>query len=218
MSLKSFFKTLKPVVLATLLFIAVLQAPLPLAAATSPASGGLMGFIYGEDGKSPLQDAVVMLRGVDTNNEYQSAPTGKTGDYRIPGIHSGTYMVGLKINAETYNVDSHVTVTAGAVDTLSLSLKEPGEAASGDPAASKKGWCCADGKVFRGTWEECSQRGGEYFVKKKDARERCGKPIVGFFKTPAGIATAIVGTAAAGFGVYKLLGEKKEEEVSPTQK
>ena len=99
---------------------------LPLAVAADSATGGIIGFVYGKDGKSPLQDAVVLLKGVNTEKIYQSEPTGETGAYKIAGIGVDTYMVGLKVNQETYNVNDYIDVTGGKTDTLSLSLGMPG--------------------------------------------------------------------------------------------
>lgn len=188
----------------------------PVSNFAKPSIGNLMGFVYGNDGKSPLHDAVVLLRGADTDKIYQSEPTCKTGSYKIANIDVGTYIVGLKVNQETFNVDGYVNVAEGKTDTLSLSLGVPAGQESTSP--NEQGWCCHEGKVFKSTWEECSQRGGEFFATKKEAKEQCDIPPAAFFKTPTGIAVLIVGTAAVGFGIYKLVEEKKEEEVSPTER
>lgn len=188
----------------------------PVSNFAKPSTGNLMGFVYGKDGKSPIQDAIVLLRGVDTDKVYQSEPTSKTGNYRLSNIDTGIYVVGLKINEGAYNVDSYVKVASGKTDTLSLSLESPPN--PGNTAPDEQGWCSHEGKVFKSTREECSKRGGKFFSTKKKAKEYCGIPPVGFFKSPAGIAVLIVGTAATGFGIYRLLEEKKEEEVSPVKK
>jgi len=181
-----------------------------------PSNGNLMGFVYGEDGKSPLPGAIVLLKGADTDEVYQSGPTGKTGNYKISNIAVGTYVVGLKVNEDTFNVDDYVMVASGKTDTLSLSLGSP--PGSGGAPLDEQGWCCHEGKVFKSTGEECSKRGGKFFATKKEAKEECGTPPAAFFKKPTGIAVLIVGTAAVGFGIYKLVEEKKEGEVSPTER
>lgn len=188
----------------------------PAANVAKPAGGNLVGFVYGEDGKSPLQNAVVLLRGVDKDNVYQSETTSKTGNYKISDIEAGIYVVGLKVNEKTFNVDGYVKVAKGKTDTLSLSLGSP--PGSGGAQTDETGWCCHEGKVFRSTGKECTDRGGKFFATKKEAKEECGIPPAAFFKSPAGYAVLIVGTAAVGFGIYKLLEEKKEEEVSPTER
>jgi hypothetical protein len=181
------------------------------------SDGNLMGFVYGKDGKSPLQGAVVLLKGADTEQVYQSEPTGKTGNYRIENIDVGTYIVGLKINEDTFNVDGYVEVAGGKTDTLSLALGSP-PVLGGAQLDERQGWCCHEGKVFKSTGEECSKRGGKFFATKKEAKDECGIPAAAFFKRPTGIAVLIAGTAALGFGIYKLVGEKKEKEVSATER
>ena len=169
----------------------------PLSNFAKPSIGNLMGFVYGEDGKSPLQGAIVLLRGAN--------------------IDVGTYVVGLKVNEATFNVDDYVMVAKGKTDTLSLSMGTP-PGSGGAQLDEQQGWSCHEGKVFKSTGEECSKRGGKFFTTKKEAKEECGIPPAAFFKKPTGIAVLIVGTAAVGFGIYKLVGEKKEEEVSPTER
>lgn len=188
----------------------------PISTFTEPSTGNLMGFVYGKDGKTPLRDATVLLRGVETEEVYRSEPTSKTGDYRISDIEAGTYVVGLKVKEDTYNVDGCVMVARGKTDTLSISLELPPEPA-GTPQAGGEGWCCMDGKVYKSTEEECSNVGGKFFFTKKKARESCGLPTP-FFKKPGGIAVLIVGTAAVGFGIYKLLKKKEDKEISPTER
>lgn len=212
MSLKIF--PVKAEVWFTLFCFCLLVFPVSNFAKSS--NGNLMGFVYGEDGKSPLQGAIVLLKGAETNKVYQSDPTGKTGSYRISNIDVGNYVLGLKVNKGTFNVDGYVKVASGKTDTLSLSLASP--PGSGGAQLDERGWCCHQGKVFESTEVECIRRGGRFFATKKEAKEDCGIPPAAFFKKPTGIAVLIVGTAAVGFGIYKLVGEKKEEEVSPTER
>lgn len=213
MSLKLFYGGKKGVLFIMLCFGFMIFSVSNFA---QPANGNLMGFVYGEDGKSPLPGAIVLLKGANTDKVYQSVPTGKTGNYRIANIDAGTYVVGLKVNEDTFNVDSYVKVAGGKTDTLSLALGSP--SGSGGAQLDEQGWCCHEGKVFKSTGEECSKRGGKFFATKKEANEECGIPPAAFFKKPTGIAVLIVGTAAVGFGIYKLVEEKKEEEVSPTER
>lgn len=188
----------------------------PVSNFAKSSNGNLMGFVYGKDGKSPLPGAIVFLKGADTDKVYQSEPTSKTGNYRISNIEAGTYVVGLKINEDTFNVDDYVKVASGKTDTLSLALGSP--PGLGGAQLDEQGWCCHEGKIFKSTGKGCSQRGGKFFATKKEAKEECGIPPAAFFKSPTGIAVLIVGTAAVGFGIYKLVGEKKEKEASPTER
>ncbi|UCH92675.1 MAG: carboxypeptidase regulatory-like domain-containing protein [Candidatus Aminicenantes bacterium] len=84
-----------------------------------------MGFVYGKDGKTPVRDAVVLIRGVDTGKVYRSEPTGEFGTYRLLDIEAGTYVVGLKIKEKSYNVNKYVKVDAGKTSFVSLFLQAP---------------------------------------------------------------------------------------------
>lgn len=177
--------------------------------------GHLMGFVYGEDGKSPLENAVVLVKGVETNKIFQSKPTGKTGDYRITDINAGVYMLGLMVGEKTYNVPGYVEVAGGRTDTLSLSTQSP--SGLGETALKEQGWCCNQKSVFKGTREECINCKGAFFSTKKKADQYCGAAVLAFFKAPSGIAILISGSAAMTYGLSKLF-KKYEEEISGTER
>ncbi|HLP57922.1 MAG TPA: carboxypeptidase-like regulatory domain-containing protein, partial [Candidatus Deferrimicrobium sp.] len=177
------------------------------------AGGNLIGFVYGEDGKSPVQDAVVLLKGMATDKIYQSEPTTKTGDYRIFNIESGAYILGLKINEKTFNVDGYVKVSAEKTEIVSFLLEPPGP---GGALLNGQGWCCHEDKVFKSTLEECNKRGGDFFPTKKEAQEHCGESLLAFFKTPTGMATFIIGTGTMTL-INKLFRKYYQEETSSTE-
>ncbi len=67
--------------------------------------GILRGFVYGDDGKKPLVDAVVLLRETTTEKTYKSELTKKNGVYKIEKLLPGTYAVGIQYKGKDYNVD-----------------------------------------------------------------------------------------------------------------
>ena len=54
--------------------------------------GNLIGFIYGEDGKTPLEGAVVKLQNVNTDAVYESTRSDVSGLFQVKGVESGSYM------------------------------------------------------------------------------------------------------------------------------
>jgi hypothetical protein len=86
------------------------MALLPLAAPAAETVGKLRGFVYGDDGKKPLKDAVVMLRETTTERMYQSEKSGKNGVYKIENILPGTYAVGIQWDNKDFNVDALVKI------------------------------------------------------------------------------------------------------------
>ena len=101
--------TLKKNISLTIL-ISFLAAALPLAVTAQDNLGKLNGFVYSDDGKKPLTDAVVLIRETVSQKLYQSEKTTKSGAYKIPEILPGTYAVGIQYKGKDYNVDALVKI------------------------------------------------------------------------------------------------------------
>lgn len=67
--------------------------------------GKLHGFVYSDDGKKPLPNAVVLIRETTTERTYQSEKSDKKGTYKIENIIPGTYAIGIQHDGKDYNVD-----------------------------------------------------------------------------------------------------------------
>jgi hypothetical protein len=106
----------------------LLALPIPgSAAARAGANGALMGHIYDEDMRTPVRNAVVKLRNVETQEEYASEPTDADGTYVIPGIEEGRYVMGVLGPSGSYNFHYSIMIKAEAMAKLSLAMK-PGNA------------------------------------------------------------------------------------------
>lgn len=101
--------TLKKNICLMVIF-AFLMAVMPLAVAAQDNLGILRGFVYGEDGKKPLNDAMVLIRETTTERTYQSEKTKKSGSYKIEKLLPGTYAVGIQFKGKDYNVDALVQI------------------------------------------------------------------------------------------------------------
>lgn len=78
----------------------------PIAAPAQEAKvGKLQGFVYADDGKKPLPDALVLIRETTTERTYQSEKSKKNGAYKIENIIPGTYAIGIQYDGKDYNVD-----------------------------------------------------------------------------------------------------------------
>jgi hypothetical protein len=116
-------------ILAVLLVAAfvLLTLPVPEFAAAGPGgTGALAGHIYNEDMRTPVRNAVVMLRNVATQKEYESEPTDPEGMYRIPGIEEGRYIMGVKAPSGSYNFHYSIVIKADALAKLSVAMKPGG--------------------------------------------------------------------------------------------
>ena len=124
--------------LAVFLVSAFVLLTLPVrefAAGGPGGTGALAGYIYDEDMRTPVRNAVVLLRNVATLKEYESEPTDPDGMYRIPGIEEGRYVMGVKAASGSYNFHYSLLIKADALAKLSVAMK-PG----GDPVMLQQGY------------------------------------------------------------------------------
>ena len=91
--------------------------------AQSRATGSLIGFIYGADGKTPVEKAVIKIRNTENGKEYASGPTDSQGIYRIQGIEEGRYALGVTTAEGDFNFEYQVLIKSDEVAKLSLALK-----------------------------------------------------------------------------------------------
>jgi hypothetical protein len=99
-------KDISLMVLAAFLFTFV-----PLAVTAQEAKiGKLIGFVYADDGKKPLKDALVLLRETTTERIFQSEKTKNNGAYKIENILPGTYAVGIQWDNKDFNVDALIKI------------------------------------------------------------------------------------------------------------
>ena len=97
------------------------------AAGAPKANGALSGYIYNEDMRTPVRNAVVKLRNVASQKEYESEPTDLEGMYRIPGIEEGRYVMGVMSVHGDYNFHYSILIKSDALAKLSVAMK-PGAA------------------------------------------------------------------------------------------
>jgi len=89
-------------------------------------AGALAGHIYNEDMRTPVRNAIVKLRNVATQQEYESEPTDPEGMYRIPGIEEGRYVMGVVSIQGDYNFHYSIQIKPNALAKLSVAMKPGG--------------------------------------------------------------------------------------------
>jgi hypothetical protein len=94
--------------------------------AAPKGNGSLVGHIFNEDMRTPVPNAIVKLRNVTTQKEYESEPTGPEGTYVIPAIEEGRYVMGLLGPGGSYNFHYSILIKADAMAKLSLAMKPGG--------------------------------------------------------------------------------------------
>jgi hypothetical protein len=90
-----------------------------------PKGGMLMGTLYGADGATPVVNATVKIRNLNTQKEY-SSPTDNKGMFRIAGIDEGWYTLGVSSVLGDYNLNYGVYIKYGETARMTLSMKGSG--------------------------------------------------------------------------------------------
>jgi hypothetical protein len=117
---------------------ALLVTPVaPFAQVKAPAAGGsLVGFIYAQDMKTPVPNAVVKIRNLAKAKDYESQPTDANGMYKITGVEEGRYILGVTAGKGDFNFDYALVLKGNELAKLSVALKEGGQTTG--PDAKKK--------------------------------------------------------------------------------
>ena len=115
--------------ISIMLLLPFLLAAWPLVGPAQENVGLLHGFVYNDDGKKPLPDAVVLIRETVSQRVFKSEMTKKSGAYKIPEILPGTYAVGIQYKGKDYNVDALIQIKPKkqmACFTLPKAEEKPG--------------------------------------------------------------------------------------------
>ncbi len=107
------------------LALIVLSVQLP-----ASAGGGLFnGRVVEPDGLTPREGVVVRL--VDGERSFPSAPTNAEGRFRIADAPAGTYVLVADTSEGAYDATEGLTIAEGRNEPLQLRLRSGGHAAAG---------------------------------------------------------------------------------------
>ncbi|MFQ6069800.1 MAG: hypothetical protein ACE5LC_04660 [Candidatus Aminicenantales bacterium] len=91
--------------------------------AKASSKANLIGFVYGEDGITPVKDAVVKIKHINKNKVFESTKTDDLGMFKIERIDPGLYIMGISTEEGDFNGDYLIGVKASETAKISLSLK-----------------------------------------------------------------------------------------------
>jgi hypothetical protein len=111
----------KSIALGFVLAILVFYAPNVLKGQV-PATGNLLGFVYGQDGTTPLSGAVVMVKNVSSGRVYESAASDGLGVFKVQGLDTGLYALGVMSPDGSYNSSDLVGVQANETAKIAIAL------------------------------------------------------------------------------------------------
>ncbi|MDY0230915.1 MAG: carboxypeptidase-like regulatory domain-containing protein [Candidatus Saccharicenans sp.] len=116
---KSLYRSPAIIGMVIAMFLWLLVPEKALAAPT----GSLVGFVYGNDMKTPVEQAVVKIRNLDNGQEYVSTPTDANGAYKLENVKEGRYILGITAPDGDYNFPYIMAIKGGEIGKLSLALK-----------------------------------------------------------------------------------------------
>ena len=84
--------------------------------------GIVTGFIYVQDGTTPLEGAVVKFKNISTGDFYESGKSDRRGFFKIQGVEKGVYLYGVITKDGFYNSDGLVGLNFKGNETAKLSI------------------------------------------------------------------------------------------------
>lgn len=84
--------------------------------------GNIIGFVYDQDGTTPLEGAVVKVKNIATGNIYESSASDTNGTFRIVGIETGLYLCGVQTAQGDFNSEEFFGVKLSDGETAKLSI------------------------------------------------------------------------------------------------
>jgi hypothetical protein len=105
------------------LYVVLIASILCLAGSLPAAdSGSIVGFVFGPDGTTPLEGAVVVAKNLATGKVYESTKSDSVGLFKLPEIEKGIYIYGVRTDQGEFNAGSPMGVTIEPNETAKLSI------------------------------------------------------------------------------------------------
>jgi hypothetical protein len=105
----------------TVFLLALAAGPLPLASRAA-GKGRLVGFVFGQDGSTPVAGAVVVARNVSTGALVESSKTDATGAFKVENLDAGIYSLGVSSALGSYNSQDLVGIKPDETAKISIAL------------------------------------------------------------------------------------------------
>ena len=116
-------KGAKAKVLSLGLILAVLFFYLPqVLKAQVAGKGNLIGFVYDQDGTTPVAGAVVMVKNISNGRVFQSSKSDNLGVFKVQGLDTGLYALGVTAVAGDFNSGELVGVAANETSKVAIAI------------------------------------------------------------------------------------------------
>ncbi len=116
-------KVFKRITKTAVCFCAVLyMCVLGFAQDITQGKGNLVGFIYYQDGVTPIVGAVVKVKDVSTDLVSESTNSDANGMFTIENLNTGVYSLGVITSQGDFNLEELIGIKAGETTKVSFSL------------------------------------------------------------------------------------------------
>jgi len=85
--------------------------------------GALLGFVYEQDGTTPIQGVKVVVKNVTTGAVFESGKTDTAGVFKLEGLARGVYAVGVSSADGSFNSCDFIGIAPGEIAKASIALK-----------------------------------------------------------------------------------------------
>jgi hypothetical protein len=123
-------RSMKVVLSSGLAFLLILVLFPSILRTQGPGRGNLVGFIYGQDGSTPVEGAVVVVKNLTTGAVSESPKSDRLGVFKIQDLGAGLYALGVKSDKGSYNSQDFFGVTADKTAKITVALNTFDEAAA----------------------------------------------------------------------------------------
>jgi len=131
--MKGFLKKLSSVF--GVLMLSVIFFVHPLVMAGAGAKGNLVGFVYDQDGTTPVQGAVVKLKNLATGSIFESPGSDEQGAFKIADVDRGLYVFGIASPRGDFSATDVLGIAENETAKLAVALTPFEAAGEVDPKA-----------------------------------------------------------------------------------
>lgn len=110
-----------------------------VATAQEPGQGSLIGFVYGDDGSTPVAGAVIIVRNLTTGVLTEAAESDGLGAFKIAGLGPGLYALGVRSGSRTFNSQDFFGIEAQRTSKVAIALNPYDNVAAAGAAAVIQG-------------------------------------------------------------------------------
>jgi hypothetical protein len=93
-----------------------------LTSAAEVSKGNVLGFIYAQDGTTPVSGAVVKARNISTGAVYESNVSDTHGVFKLSDVESGLYVYGVKTSEGDFNSEGIIGLSLSDSSTAKMAI------------------------------------------------------------------------------------------------